>query len=413
MDRKRGERYNQKFRCQTVERMNACENILRLSRELGIHRRLLYKWRDQVDPADAEAEGDVVLQNTRESALRKEMAKLKRLLADKTVEVDFFRSALQKVRARRQQSDISGEKASTMKSKTLLQGSLSIERMCQLAQVSRAGFYRYLQGRAPVEESMTVRSAIQEIVLKHRRRYGYRRVTAELRRRGIMVNHKQVARMMRADNLLEIQNRELRLTIERDDRLEIYLNLARRVKVCGPNQVWIADITYIRLKGEFVYLAVVLDAFSRKVVGGSLDRTLQSRLPLNALEKAIVNRQPPPGLVHHSDRGIQYACKDYIQVLRDHQMISSMSRPGNPYDNANCESFMKTLKREEIYANDYRDLEHLVESIEVFIEHYYNRCRLHSALGYRPPEEFEEECGQRSAEASFAASTMTFFRDRQ
>jgi putative transposase len=413
VDRKRGERYNQKFHCQTVERMNACENILRLSRELGIHRRLLYKWRDQVDPADAEAEGDVVLQNTRESALRKEMAKLKRLLADKTVEVDFFRSALQKVRARRQQSDISGEKASTMKSKTLLQGSLSIERICQLAQVSRAGFYRYLQGRAPVEESMTVRSAIQEIVLKHRRRYGYRRVTAELRRRGIMVNHKQVARMMRADNLLEIQNRELRLTIERDDRLEIYLNLARRVKVCGPNQVWIADITYIRLKGEFVYLAVVLDAFSRKVVGWSLDRTLQSRLPLNALEKAIVNRQPPPGLVHHSDRGIQYACEDYIQVLRDHQMIPSMSRPGNPYDNANCESFMKTLKREEIYANDYRDLEHLVESIEVFIEHYYNRCRLHSALGYRPPEEFEEECGQRSAEASFAASTMTFFRDRQ
>lgn len=393
--------------------MNACENILRLSRELGIHRRLLYKWRDQVDPADAEAEGDVVLQNARESALRKEIAKLKRLLADKTVEVDFFRSALQKVRARRQQSDISGEKASTMKSKTLLQGSLSIERMCQLAQVSRAGFYRYLQGRESVEECMTVRSAIQEIALEHRRRYGYRRVTAELRRRGIMVNHKQVARMMRADNLLEIQNRELRFATGRDDGLEIYLNLASRVKVRGPNQVWIADITYIRLTGEFVYLAVVLDAFSRKVVGWSLDRTLQSRLPLNALEKAIVNRQPPPGLVHHSDRGIQYACEDYIQVLRDHQMIPSMSRPGNPYDNASCESFMKTLKREEIYANDYRDLEHLIESIEVFIEHYYNRCRLHSALGYRPPEEFEEECGQRNAEASFAASTMTFFRDRQ
>src|ERR1700681_4284008 len=219
VDRKRGERYNQKFRCQTVERMNACENILRLSRELGIHRRLLYKWRDQVDPADAEAEGDVVLQNTRESTLRKEISKLKRLLADKTVEVDFFRSALQKVRARRQQSDISGEKASTMKSKTLLQGSLSIERMCQLAQVSRAGFYRYLQGREPVEECMTVRSAIQEIALEHRRRYGYRRVTAELRRRGIMVNHKRVSRMMRADNLLEIQNRELRLVTGRDDGL--------------------------------------------------------------------------------------------------------------------------------------------------------------------------------------------------
>jgi transposase InsO family protein len=329
------------------------------------------------------------------------------------VDVDFFRGALQKVEARRQKSGISGEKASTMKSKTRLQGSLSIERMCQLAQVSRAGFYRYLHGRAPVEECMIVRSAVQEIVLEHRRRYGYRRVTAELRRRGMMVNHKQVARMMRADNLLEIQNREVLLATDRNDELEIYLNLARRVKVCGPNQLWIADMTYVRLKTEFVYLAVVLDAFSRKVVGWSLGQTLQSRLPLNALEKAIANRQPPPGLVHHSDRGVQYACEDYIQVLRDHQMMPSMSRPGNPYDNASCESFMKTLKREEIYANEYRDCGHLVESVEEFIERYYNRRRLHSALGYRPPEEFEEESEQRNAEASFAASTLTFVSDLQ
>ena len=228
--------------------MNACENILRLSRELGVHRRLLYKWRDQVDPADAD--GEVTLPNSRESTLRKEISKLKRLLADKTVEVDFFRGALQKVEARRQKSDISGEKASTMKSKTRLQGSLSIERMCQLAQVSRAGFYRYLQGRAPVEECMIVRSAIQEIALEHRRCYGYRRVTAELRRRGMMVNHKQVARMMRADNLLEIQNREAPLATDRCDELEIYLNLARRVKVCGPNQLWIADITLCSTEGR-------------------------------------------------------------------------------------------------------------------------------------------------------------------
>ncbi len=294
VERKRGERYTQKFRCRTVERMYACENILRLSRELGIHRRLRYKWRDQVDPADAETGGDVMLKNPRESTLRKEISKLKRLLADKTVELDFFRGALQKVEARRQRSDISGEKASTMKSRTRLQGSLSIERMCQLAQVSRAGFYRYLHGRAPVEECMTVRSAIQEIAIKHRRRYGYRRVTAELRRRGMMVNHKQVARMMRADNLLEIQSREVPLATGLEGGLEIYRNLARRVKVRGPNQLWIADITYIRLKSEFVYLAVVLDAFSRKVVGWSPDRTLQSRLPLNALEKAIANQQPPP-----------------------------------------------------------------------------------------------------------------------
>ena len=181
--------------------------------------------------------------------------------------------------------------------------------------------------------------------------------------------------------------------------------------VCGPNQLWIADITYIRLKVEFVYLAVVLDAFSRKVVGWSLDRSLQARVPLNALDKAIANRHPPPGLVHHSDRGVQYTCGDFIQMLRNHRMVPSVSRPGNPYDNASCESFMKTLKQEEIYANDYRDLEHVVQSVEAFIEHYYNRCRLHSALGYRPPEEFEQKSGQRSTDAGLAASRVTLFHD--
>jgi len=136
---------------------------------------------------------------------------------------------------------------------------------------------------------------------------------------------------------------------------------------------------------------VVPDAFSRKVVGWSLDRGLQARLPLRALRQAIVNRQPPAGLVHHSDRGVQYACEDYVRMLRDHAIIPSMSRPAHPHDNASCESFMKTLKREEIYANEYRDLEHLAESLEAFIESYYNRCRLHSALGYRPREEFERQ----------------------
>ena len=218
---------------------------------------------------------------------------------------------------------------------------------------------------------------------------------------------------MRSDNLLEIQDREVPRATGVDGGSEIYLNLARRVKVRGLDQVWIADITYIRLKGEFVYLAVIFDAFSRKVVGWSLDQTLQSRLPLNALKKAIANRQPLPGLVHHCDRGVQYACDDYIQVLRDHRMMPSMSRPGNPYDNASCESFKKTLKREEIYANDYRDLEHLAESVGEFIEHYYNRCRLHSALGYRPPEQFEEGSEQQNVEARSSASTLTFVKARQ
>jgi transposase InsO family protein len=215
--------------------------------------------------------------------------------------------------------------------------------------------------------------------------------------------------MMRVDNLLAIQNFKLRHFANSDHELEIYLNLASRMKVRGPNQLWIADITYIRLKVEFVYLAVVLDAFSRKVVGWSLDRSLQARVPLNALNQAIANRRPPPGLVHHSDRGVQYTCGDYIQVLRNHRMVPSVSRPGNPHDNASCESFMKTLKREEIYANDYRDLEHLVQGVEVFIEHYYNRCRLHSALGYRTPQEFEEKSGQQNTEAGVAASKVVLF----
>ena len=168
------------------------------------------------------------------------------------------------------------------------------------------------------------------------------------------------------------------------------LNLASRMKLTGINQLWVADITYIRLKREFVYLAVILDAYSRKVVGWALDRTLAARLPIAALEHAIAERQPPPGLVHHSDRGVQYASEEYVTLLRTHQMIPSMSRPANPYDNASCESFMKTLKREEIYANPYRDLDHLRTNIEAFIEQYYNRGRLHSALGYRSPEEFEQ-----------------------
>ena len=291
-----------------------------------------------------------------------------------------------------------------------LQGSLSIERMCQLAGVSRAGFYRSLQERAPAEEDMEVRSVIQQIAVEHRRRYGYRRISAELRRRGMLVNHKRVLRIIREDNLLAVQPRAFVVTTDSDHEFEVYLNLASRMKLTGINQLWVADITYIRLKKEFVYLAVVLDAFSRKVVGWALARTLASRLPIAALEQAIAQRQPPPGLVHHSDRGVQYASGDYVQILRKHQMIPSMSRPANPYDNASCESFMKTLKREEIYANDYRDLKHLLGNIEAFIEQYYNRCRLHSALGYRPPEEFEQDV---NTGVNSAGATMSFFRHEE
>jgi transposase InsO family protein len=288
-----------------------------------------------------------------------------------------------------------------------LQGSLSIERMCQLAQVSRAGFYRSLQERLPAKEEMEVRSTIQKIVLEHRRRYGYRRVTAELRRRGMLVNHKRVARLMRDDNLLAVQPRAFVVTTDSKHEFEVYLNLAKRMKLTGINQLWIADITYIRLQSEFVYLAVILDGFSRKVVGWALERTMATRLTKAALEQAIATRQPAPGLVHHSDRGLQYASNEYVQVLLAHQIIPSMSRPANPYDNASCESFMKTLKREEISANDYVDLEHLRRNIETFIEDYYNRCRLHSALAYQPPEEFEQLLESTTISAG---ATMSFFR---
>jgi len=249
-----------------------------------------------------------------------------------------------------------------------VQGNASIERMCQLAQVSRAGFYRFLQEKTPVEEDMELRSAIQQIVLEHRRRYGYRRVSAELRRRGMLANHKRVARIMREDNLLAVQPRQFVVTTDSAHELEVYLNLAYRMKLTGIDQLWVADITYIRLRVEFVYLAVILDGFSRKVVGWALERTLTSRLAIAALRDAIAKRQPRPGLIHHSDRGVQYASGEYVAIPNQHQMIPSMSRPANPYDNASCESFIKTLKREEIYANQYDNLEHLRMHIEEFIE---------------------------------------------
>jgi len=228
--------------------------------------------------------------------------------------------------------------------------------MCRLAGVSRAEFYRFLQQSHAQEEDMEVRSAIQQIALEHRRRYGYRRIAAELRRRGMAVNHKRVARLMREDNLLAAQPKSFVASTDSNHELKVYLNMARRMKLTGINQLWVADMTYIRLRGKFVFLALLLlDAFSRKVVGWALERNLTARLS----QRAITARQPSAGLVHHSDRGVQYASEQYMRVLRIQGMLPSMSCPANPYDNAACESFIKTLKREEIYANQSRDLDDL------------------------------------------------------
>jgi transposase InsO family protein len=261
--------------------------------------------------------------------------------------------------------------------------------MCELVSVSRAGYYRHLEEKAPEEEEMAVRAAIQEICVQHKGRYGRRRITAELRRRGMMVNQKRVGRMMREDNLLVIVRRKFVVTTDSKHELEVYLNVAAHMRLTGINQLWVADITYIRLRGEFVFLAVILDRFSRCAVGWWLDRSLSVRLTVTALEQAIEKRRPPRGLVHHSDRGVQYAAGEYVEVLDKHGMIPSMSRPANPYDNAACERFMKTLKEEEIYCREYGGLEELRAHVEEFLDQYYNRQRLHSALGYQTPEEFE------------------------
>ena len=263
--------------------------------------------------------------------------------------------------------------------------------MCELATVSRASYYRGLAERAPDEEEMAVRAAIQEIALQHRRHYGRPRITRELRNRGMVVNHKRVGRLMREDNLLAIRRRQFMGTTQSAHDLEVYLNVAAALQLSGPNQLWVADITYLRLRGEFVFLAVILDRFSRCVVGWSLERTLSARLTITALQRAIQKRQPQPGLVHHSDRGVQYAAQEYVQILRQHGMVPSMSRPANPYDNAACERFMRTLKQEEIDGSEYRNLEELQGRVEEFIDQYYNRQRLHSALGYQTPEAFERK----------------------
>ena len=281
--------------------------------------------------------------------------------------------------------------------------------MCRLARVSRAGFYRGWEEKAPREVELELRAAVQQVALAHRRRYGYRRILAHLHNAGIPIGKQRLQRIMRQDNLLALRHRKFILTTESQHQCQVYLNVAARMTLSDVNQLWVADITYIRLRQEFVYLAVVLDRYSRKAIGWALSKSLASRVVVEALQKAIEARQPPPGLVHHSDRGVQYACADYNQLLSAHGIIPSMSRPANPYDNASCESFMKTLKQEEIYCNHYRDFEELSQHVEEFIDRYYNRVRLHSALHYQTPEEFEQNCPTPATALLPNAASMTFF----
>ena len=267
-------------------------------------------------------------------------------------------------------------------------GRLTVERMVRLGRVSRSGFYRFDDTGPDPDRDMDLRDAIQRVAVEWPS-YGRPRMTKELRRRGWEVNPKRVYRLMREDNLLCVRKRKFVVTTDSNHTRKIYPNLARNMILTATDQLWRADITYIRLRDEFVFLAVILDAYSRRVIGWALDRTMEDSLTLTALRMALSRRVVDAGLVHHSDRGSQYASNHYTDLLKAHGIQISMSRKGNPWDNAACESFMKTLKYEEVLRNEYRDLADARASIREFLEKIYNQKRLHSALGYVPPAEFE------------------------
>jgi putative transposase len=285
------------------------------------------------------------------------------------------------------------------------QGGLSIQRMCELADVSRASFYRHWEQREPS-------AAEAELPLGHRY-YGYCRIAVLLKREGVVVGAKKVRRLMRQDNLLAIRRRKFVVTTDSDHTFEVYPNLAEHLELTDMNQLWVADLTYVRLESEFVYLAVVLDAYSRRVIGWAASRAMDTELVLEALEKAITSRQPQPGLVHHSDRGSQYASAEYVDRLEKCGAVLSMSRPGRPWENGRCESFIKTLKQEQLDGSSYETLEGLLERVEEFIDTVYNPVRLHSALAYQSPITFEQRRAREKQLVAWLPAKLSFLRHRE
>ena len=250
--------------------------------------------------------------------------------------------------------------------------------------------YYYKPKKEPLPLDETELTGRIEAIIEEFPGYGYRRVTKELHRQGISTNHKKVLRIMRQRGLIRKPRRRWIRTTNSNHRYRIYPNLVQHLAVTRPNQVWVADITYISIQSAFVYLAVILDLFSRKAVGYAISRNIDTALSLEALMVAIVNRKPQKGIIHHSDQGVQYAAHDYVDTLLEYGFHISMARKGNPYDNATAESFMKTLKTEEVYLWEYRTLADVQLRLPYFIEQVYNHKRLHSSLGYLPPVEFEE-----------------------
>jgi transposase InsO family protein len=265
---------------------------------------------------------------------------------------------------------------------------LSIRRLCDLFGVGRTWYYTHPSPDETASRDVALRAAIEALVLAFPG-YGYRRVTKQLQRDGWTVNHKRVLRVMREESLLCQLKRRFVVTTNSAHGLTRYPNLITDRIVERPDQVWQADITYIRLPTGFVYLACILDSYSRRCVGWALSRTIDTALTLAALEMALTTRQPQPGLIHHSDQGVQYASAAYVARLEQAGVQISMATTGNPYENAKAESFFKTLKCEEVYLNDYQTFQEAEANLERFIEDVYNRKRLHSSLNYLPPDEFE------------------------
>jgi transposase InsO family protein len=292
------------------------------------------------------------------------------------------------------------------------QGQLSIQRMCEVAGVSRAGFYRHWATQEPAAAETEIRAAVQRLALKHRY-YGYRRIAVLVQREGLAAGAKTVRRLMREDNLLAIRRRRFVVTTDSDHRFRVWPNLAQYLELTDINQLWVADFTFLRLEDEFVYLAVVLDAYSRRVIGWALDRTMTGSLTMEALERALALRRPSPGWVHHSDQGSQYACVEYVDLLERNGAVLSMSRAGCPWENGRCESFIKTLKQEEIDARPYRTMEELAAHVEEFIERVYNPVRLHSALAYQSPVEFEQQQSSSKQRPEWLPASMSFLRHRE